>query len=153
MFYCFIMITIALLLISPFRIRNKNLFSKSFGGLLESGVNQMALDMHNTMHNGIFNVTINFFNYTANLILKFIIFSILIIVLHFTETIIIPSVYLIYLLTSWHVYRKRKTYYMSIRESINYDDPLRACYIACSCIPTYHTILFALIEILYIFSL
>ena len=152
MIYCYIMISIALVSIIPFWIRNKILFKNSFGGLLGTGFSCSTLSLHNTLHNGIFNVTNNFFNYTTNLILKFIIFAALIFVEHFTDTIIISILYLLYLLISWFVYKKRKAYYITVSEEQPIST-LTAAYKACVSLPIYHTILFILIEIMYIFSL
>ena len=153
MLYVYIVISVAFVLIFPFWIRNKNLFSKSFSNLLGNGYSDTLLQMHNTLHNGMFNATKNFFNYTANLILKFIIFTIMLVILYCTKTIIIPSVYLLYVVTSWSVYKKRKSYYDCVCEDGSDNNSLSTALKASFSIPLYHTILLALIEFVYIFEI
>lgn len=150
-----VLIIIAGILIIPFWIRNKVLYNEGFGDALNGRLNLMLINMHNTICDvpgkPMFSVFENFFSYTANLITKFVIFIIVIIIEHFTNTFILVGIYILPVITDWMVYKNRKAFYNDM--SSEYKKAYSTMYRACICSPLYQTILYLLLQIAFIFDI
>ena len=150
-----ILLILAGVLIVPFWIRNKTLYKEGFGDALNARLNLMLIEMHTKLNdvpgNPIFSVSQNFINYTANLILKFVIFAVVTIILHFTNSLFLTSLYILPLIFAWQAYKKRKDFYNAMSDE--YKKAYSSLYKACICIPLYQTLLFVFVEIMFIFAL
>ena len=150
-----ILIIIAGILLIPFWARNKVLFKEGFGDILNCRLNLMLINTHNTICDipgkPMFSVSENFFSYTAYLIMKFVIFIVVIIVEHFTNSLILVGIYILPLIIDWRVYKIRRAFYNDM--AAEYKKAYSTLYRACICIPLYQTILYLLVQIAYIFDI
>lgn len=150
-----ILIIIAGILIIPFWARNKVLFKEGFGDRLTGNLNLMLINMYNTLNDvrgkPMFSVSENFFNYTAHLIIKFVIFIVVIIIEHFTNSLILVCIYILPVIIDWDVYKARRSFYNGM--SAEYKKAYSTLYRACICGLLYQTILYLLLQIAYIFKI
>lgn len=146
-----IVISIALIALLIFWRRNVSLYQQNFGGS-RGLINGKLVSMYNTLFSAptspLLDLFPNFFNYTANLILKTILFIILAIVKYVFRdiTIVVWLVNIAYALPfiiSWWMYNNRRAFYIAIPE--DQKDILSPCFRpilkASLCIPLYQTLL------------
>lgn len=142
-----VFIVIAAVLIIPFWIRNKYLYNVGFGDSLKRMCNSQLIQTYNILNEPRnapkFMVFYNFFNYTANLLLNFVVFLIFILIAHFTNSVPLSCLYIIPTYLSWHVYMKRRAFYLEIPSHT--QSAYTTLYKACICVPLYHTALCAFI--------
>ena len=141
-----IAIATALLLAVIFRFRNVSLYKKNYTGI--NSLRIQGIDLHNTLNAAPnykpLELSINFFNFTANLILKFIVFVILAIIKYFAGApavgITICGIYAIPTVLAWFTYKSRRTYYNEITNEYVQESffPILKASI---CIPLYQTVL------------
>lgn len=152
-----LLVTLPLSLISLiiFWLRNVRIYKQNFGRSRLGGLS--IIDSYNTLFSAP-NMRLldvphkNFFNYTANLITKFIHFIIFSVTSHlcaindiyFVGTILIV-VYVLFTAWSWRMYRYRSAYFNAIpSEQQEFFSPLLK---ACICIPIYQTLILILLVI------
>ena len=146
---------IAVILLIVFSLRNKRLFNIEFGDSVNYTLYLPFINSYNAMNTvpgqqPLLAVQDNFFNYTANLILKFILFIIFIAIYYFSEDYAICSVisliiFGLILILDWFVFFKRRKFYKNIPQ--DYANLFIHSYKACICGPLYQTILFILVII------
>lgn len=148
-----IAIPTALLLAVIFRFRNVSLYKKNYTGI--NFMRDQAINLHNTLNAAPnykpLELSDKFFNFTANLILKFIIFTVLAVIKYIFRDlpvvgIIICTIYAIPTALSWFVYKRRRAYYNEI-----HNDYIKEAFLpilkASICIPVYQTVINALLLI------
>ena len=150
-----IAIPTALLLAVIFRFRNVSLYKKNYAGI--NFMRDQAINLHNTLNAAPnyrpLELSINFFNFTANIILKFVVFVILAIIKYFAGApavgIIFCSIYAIPTVLAWFTYKGRRTYYNEITNEYVQESFLPILK-ASLCIPLYQTALNILLIIVWI---
>ena len=118
-----IVIPIALILLASLWIRNVSLFKKAYSdpmGILSISVIKSYNTLNSAPNLRLLDVTDkNFFNFTANLILKFVHFVIFAVVSYLCRDIavipiILSGIYGAFTAIAWLVYKNRRNYYNSI---------------------------------------
>ena len=145
-----IFISFVLLLI--FWIRNRNLYIKDYGISTDMIFYRSTIQSYSVLHEvpgkPLFSLSENFFNYTANLILKFVFLVISLLLCHFIDSsilsIIISSLFLIIAIGDWNVYRKRRTFFKNISNDFT-KEAYHGMFKACICSPLYQTVLYIII--------
>lgn len=150
-----IVISIALIALLIFWRRNISLYQKNFSGSF-SLINRRLVSMYNTLFSApnahLLDLSPNFFNYTANLILKVMLFIILAVINYIFRdiTIVVWLVRIVYAFPftiSWWMYNNRRAFYLAIPE--DQKDALSPCFRpilkASLCIPLYQTLLSVLL--------
>ncbi len=141
-----ITIPLALILAVIFRFRNISLYKKSFTGI--NSMRIQGIHLHNALNAAPnykpLELSINFSTFTANLILKFIIFVILAIIKYFvnipTIGVTICGIYAIPTVLAWFTHKSRRTYYNEITNEYARESFLPILK-ASICVPVYQTVL------------
>ncbi len=141
-----ITIPIALILAIIFRFRNVSLYKKNYTGI--NSLQIQSVHIHNTLNAAPnykpLELSDKFFNFTANLILKFIVFVILAIIKYFVDIpaigITICGIYAIPTVLAWFTYKSRRTYYNEITNEYTRESFLPILK-ASICVPVYQTVL------------
>ena len=146
-----IVISIALIALLIYWRRNVSLYQKNFGGSFGL-INRRLVSMHNTLFSAptapLLDLSPNFFNYTANLILKVILFIIFAVVKYTCRDVTIVTwlvnvVYALPCTISWWMYSNRRAFYIAIPD--DQKDVIAPCFRpilkASLCIPLYQTLL------------
>ena len=142
-----ITIPIALILAIILRFRNVSLYKKNYTGI--NSLQIQSVHIHNTLNAAPnykpLELSDKFFNFTANLILKFIIFTVLAVIKYIFRDlpvvgIIICTIYAIPTALSWFTYKRRRAYYKEI-----HNDYIKEAFLpilkASICVPVYQTVL------------
>lgn len=139
-------IPIALVFLIVFWRRNVSLYNQNYTDL--GYFNLSVVRMYNTLHAPInykpLEVSENFFNFTANLILKtvhFIIFSVVTYIFRDVPAvgIVLAGIYGLFVTLSWLTYKGRYTFYKEIPEDTKIA--FTPIFKASICIPIYQTII------------
>lgn len=146
------LIIIAALAIIPFWLKNRKLYKEWISDLFASRMVQV----YNTLHRTPLEPSENFRDYTANLILKFVIFVVLLLIQNavvatssFWGTTIIGLYTLALCFARW-VYKKRSQ--AMTQMSDEFARVFYSIYEASRCIPTYQTICYVLMWIGFIIT-
>lgn len=139
-------ILIAVILLIFFWLRNKSLYIKGFGDRFNRTLVLHIINSYNTLNSppgkALFEIHNNFFNYSANLILKFIFFIVVKVITQLLDTSIFSFIFILIALGDWNVFSQRRKFYINIPENQKkyYFYPYKACI----CSPIYQTILYIL---------
>lgn len=148
----FILIVIAILIFLVLWIRNKFIYNKYFkpnyiffSQLVHTyNVNNCAPNLK------LLEASDNFFNYTANLILKLIHFTVFAAITYFVNiyfiSLILIIIYVIFTYMSWFVYKNRKNFYKEISH-FAYREAFEPIFKASICIPIFQTVIWILLII------
>ena len=143
---------ISFILLVVFGIRNSILYDKGFGNNVDRIFDLSSIQMFNNLNTPparkpLFEIHSNFFNYSANLILKFIFFVICIIIINIANshliTNILSTIHLIIGIIDWKVFLNRRKFYKFT--PAKYKSLYYFPYKACICGPIYQTVLYILL--------
>lgn len=148
----FLEILISFVLLVIFWIRNRILYIKNYGNPTDLIFYRSTIETYSVLHEvpgkPIFVLSENFFNYTANLILKFVFLVISLLLYHFIDSsilsIIISGLFLIIAIGDWNVYRKRFAFYKNISNDFT-KEAYHGMFKACICSPLYQTVLYIIV--------
>lgn len=152
-----ISITIALIIMIILVIRNLKLYDAGFGDKTDSYFNLQIINMYNNMHNSrdasgnlMLPVQKKFNNYNSYLIVKFVLFIIALLIVHFIDafaaSLICSTCFFLNMLFDWWIYSRRRTYYNNI-SNMTFKEAYITSYKACICGPIYQTVLYLLLLI------
>ncbi len=148
-------IIISGLLIVPFWIRNVMLYRKSFSDSVLKVFNLRTIQQCNALYGipgkPIFIVSHNFIDHSVNLITKYIFFIIILLISHFTEVWWLTQILLIFVIIDWSAFKIRRNFYYTV--PTHSRDAFTSIYKACICGPLYQTLLYILVDIVYIFEI
>lgn len=142
----------SLILLVVFWIRNHILYKKNYGNQVDLMFYHSAIKSYNLLYDApmkpMFILNENFFNYTANLILKFILIIISLSLCHFINSqifsTIISSLFLIIAIGDWNIYRKRRNFYKNISNDFT-KEAYYGMFKGCICSPLYQTALYIIV--------
>ncbi len=124
-------------------------FKKIYGGIL-GDLSLSELQLHENLNRRIFGTTINFFNISANVLLKGIITFICILIIHFTDKLWISDIYVLYLVLTYFVFVRRFKHY---NEQLNQTKKaIKPALISSAVLPIAHTIFYISLFVTYYFN-
>ena len=150
MFY-FVLFSIATLALIILWIRNVSLYKKYYCGGMDGYFNLQTAQMYATFNGTILTVSHNFFNYNVNMAFHLAICGVLLFIISITEFVLIPAAYLLIVILKWKVHSARKASYQE-SISIYNSNALYGVFTSSVSVPTFCTIVFALLEVAYIFA-
>lgn len=143
-----ITLLIAFAFLMFFRFRNVSLYKNNYSDTGFLSMNVRSVQLYNALHtspnNKPLEISYNFFNFTANLILKVVLFAILATVKYIFRGIpivgiILCGIYSFFVVSAWLVYKGRRTFFNDIPEL--YKKAFEPIMKASLCIPAFQTII------------